>query len=44
MTVILWIVLWTIVIVAICRSDGVCKGPCDGCPYEGTCQQQNRIK
>lgn len=38
---VLWaIVLWIIVVVALCSSDGKCHQDCQLCPYSGDCPQE----
>ena len=38
--VLLWIVLWIMVIVALCDSDGKCHQDCQWCPYAGDCPHE----
>lgn len=40
--VLLWIALWSIVVPALVKSDGICRGVCDGCMYSGDCPQERR--
>lgn len=38
---VLWaIVLWIIVVIALCNSDGKCHQDCQWCPYAGDCPQE----
>ena len=35
-------VVWTIAAVAVVRSDGICRGECEGCVYAGWCPQERK--
>lgn len=39
---ILWLILWTVVVYALAKSDGICRGVCEGCVYQGWCPQERR--
>ena len=40
--VILWLLLWAVAVYFLAKSDGICRGVCEGCVYQGNCPQERR--
>lgn len=38
--ILLLVIMWSIFLKNLVQSDGICRGVCDGCVYQGNCPQE----
>lgn len=38
----LLVISWSVFLINIVQSDGICKGVCEGCVYAGWCPQERK--
>ena len=40
--VLLLVISWSVFLINIVQSDGICPGECEGCVYAGWCPQERK--
>lgn len=40
--ILLLVIMWSIFVVKLVQSDGICRGVCEGCVYSGWCPQERK--
>ena len=42
LTLLLLVISWSVFLINIVQSDGICLGVCEGCVYAGWCPQERK--